>query len=225
MGDDLSLVVALGGGLLSFLSPCILPLVPAYFGSLVGPEVFENEDRRFRLTIFLHALAFVLGFSVLLVGLGALAGLIGFVIPAQSMLKKIAGGLLIVFGVFMLLAIKIPWLNFEKRVSPAQGRKTGYVRSFLIGSIFVLAWTPCVGPIFGGILTLALDSATVLKGAFLLAVYSLGLAIPFLVVGLAFDFLKPLMKQLKKRANVIYLISGLLLIAAGILNLTPIRLW
>ena len=225
MSEELSVVVALGGGLLSFLSPCILPLVPAYFGSLAGTEVFETTERRFRPMVFFHALAFVLGFSILLIGLGALAGLVGFSLPATSVLKKIAGWLLIIFGVFMLAAIKIPWLNFEKRLSPSRGRKTGYVRSFLIGSIFFVAWTPCVGPVLGGILTLALDSATVGNGALLLGVYSVGLAIPFLAVGLAFDFLKPLLKQLNRRANIVYLVSGVLLIAAGVLNLTGIRLW
>jgi cytochrome c-type biogenesis protein len=225
MGDNLSLVVALGGGLLSFLSPCVLPLVPAYFGSLAGPGIFENDNRRIRLRVFLHSLAFVLGFSVLFIGLGALAGLVGFRIPAQSLMRKIAGGLLIAFGVFMLAAIKIPFLNFEKRFSPGRNRKTGYFRSFLIGAVFVLAWTPCVGPIFGSILTLALDSATALRGTLLLVAYSLGIAIPFLVVGLAFDFMKPLLKQINKYSSIIYLISGLLLIAAGILNLTPVVLW
>lgn len=225
MGDELSVAVALGGGLLSFFSPCILPLIPAYFGSLAGPEIFETSERQVRLTVFFHALAFVIGFSIVLVGLGALAGLVGFAIPATSVLKKIAGGLLIAFGVFMLLATKIPWLNFEKRASFSTGRKTGYLRSFIIGCVFVFAWTPCVGPVFGGILTLALDSATLARGAWLLLVYSLGIGIPFLVVGLAFDFVKPLLKQLNKRANIIYIVSGLLLIGAGILTLTNIIVW
>ncbi len=220
MQTDLSLLVALGGGLLSFLSPCVLPLVPAYFGSIAGTQVFEPKARKIHLPIFLHSLIFVLGFTLVFVGLGALAGWAGFNLASQMMVRRIAGSLLIVFGVFMLLAIKIPWLNFEKRFTPSKNTTTGYLRSLLIGGIFAFAWTPCAGPILGGILALALDTATAWHGAYLLAVYSLGLGIPFLVMGLAFDFLLPMVKQLNKYSLVVYLVSGLLLITAGILTLT-----
>lgn len=217
---DLSLLVALGGGLLSFLSPCVLPLVPAYFGSIAGPQILELKVRKIHLPIFFHSLTFVLGFTLVFVGLGALAGWIGFSLTSQIILKKIAGSLLIVFGVFMLLAIRVPWLNFEKRFSPAQGSKTSYFRSLIIGGIFAFAWTPCAGPILGGILALALDTATVLKGAYLLTIYSLGLGIPFLVMGIAFDFLLPLVKQAYKYTLIVYFVSGLMLIIAGIFTLT-----
>jgi cytochrome c-type biogenesis protein len=220
MQTDLSLLVALGGGLLSFLSPCVLPLVPAYFGSIAGIQVFEPKARKIHLPVFLHSLSFVIGFSLVFVGLGALAGWAGFNITSQIILKRIAGALLIAFGVFMLLAIRIPWLNFEKRLSPGKSTTTGYLRSLLIGGIFAFAWTPCAGPILGGILVLALDKATAWQGAYLLAVYSLGLGIPFLVMGIAFDFLLPLVKQLNKYSLVVYLVSGLLLITAGVLTLT-----
>ena len=217
---DLSVLVALGGGLLSFLSPCVLPLVPAYFGSIAGTQVFEPKVRKIHLPTFFHSLAFVIGFTLVFVGLGALAGWLGFTLASQIMLKRIAGALLIAFGVFMLLAIKIPWLNFEKRFTAGKSTTTGYLRSLLIGGIFAFAWTPCAGPILGGILTLALDKATAWQGAYLLAVYSLGLGIPFLVMGIAFDFLLPLVKQLTKYSLIVYLVSGLLLITAGILTLT-----
>ena len=220
MPDDLSLVVALGGGLLSFLSPCVLPLVPAYFASVAGPEVFETHPRKIRLPVFLHSVLFVLGFTLVFVGLGALVGWAGFSLTSQIVLRRVAGGLLIAFGVFMLLAMRIPQLNFEKRLSAGRGRTTGYLRSLGIGGVFAVAWTPCAGPILGGILALALDTATAARGASMLAVYSVGLGIPFLALGLAFDFALPLVRRLNRFSPLVYLFSGLLLITAGVLTLT-----
>ena len=222
METDLSVFVAVGGGLLSFLSPCVLPLVPAYFGSLAGPQAFEDSARRLRLTLFLHSLAFVLGFTAIFVALGALAGWAGFTIPSQIVLRRVAGGLLIAFGVFMLLALKVPWLNFEKRLAAGGKGKTGYLRSLAVGGIFAVAWTPCAGPILGGVLTLALDSATAWQGAYLLAFYSIGLGLPFLALGLAFDFAMPWFRRFQKYTPIVYLVSGLLLITAGILTLTTV---
>lgn len=220
MESDLSILIALGGGLLSFFSPCVLPLVPAYLGSIAGQQVFEPKVRKIHLPIFFHSLFFVLGFSLVFVGLGALAGWAGVNLVSQIIVRRIAGSLLIALGVFMLLAIRFPWLNFEKRFNPGKSTTTGYFRSTIIGGVFAFAWTPCVSPILGGILALALDSSTTSQGAFLLGVYSLGLGIPFLVMGIAFDFLLPLVKQINKYTLIIYLISGLLLITAGILTLT-----
>ncbi|MDP2919848.1 MAG: cytochrome c biogenesis protein CcdA [Dehalococcoidia bacterium] len=220
MQTELSLLMALGGGLLSFLSPCVLPLVPAYFGSLAGPEVFELQTRKLRLPVFLHSVVFVAGFSVIFVGLGALVGWAGFNFSSQLIARRIAGSLLVAFGVYMLLAIKIPWLNFEKRILPGKNTRTGYLRSLLIGAVFAFAWTPCASPILGGILALALDSATTLQGAYLLGVYSIGIGIPFLAIGIAFDFLLPLVRQINKYTLYVYLVSGLLLITAGVLTLT-----
>jgi cytochrome c-type biogenesis protein len=220
MESDISVIIALGGGLLSFLSPCVLPLVPAYLGSVAGQQVFESKTRKIHLPIFLHSIFFVIGFSLVFVGLGALAGWAGFNLVSHIIVRRIAGSLLITFGVFMLLAIKFPWLNFEKRLAPGKNTRTGYFRSLIIGGIFAFAWTPCAGPILGGILALALDSSTALQGAFLLGVYSLGLGIPFLIIGIAFDFLLPMVKQINKYSFIIYLVSGLLLITAGILTLT-----
>jgi len=226
MMPSVSILAAFGAGVLSFLSPCVLPLVPVYLASLVGPEILESRAGRSRLSIFLHSLSFVGGFSIIFVTLGAIAGLTGFAIsPNQALLNKIAGSLLIVLGVFMLVALKVPWLNYEKRLNPSLGNTTGYLRSFLIGAIFSLAWTACVGPILGGILTLALEAATAWRGAYLLAVYSLGLGIPFLIIGAAFDFIIPVLKRIHRYSNLVYIISGLLLIAIGVLVLTNNLTW
>jgi len=223
---SVSIVAAFSAGVLSFLSPCVLPLVPVYLASLCGPEILEPRAGRSRIPVFLHSLSFVAGFSIIFVTLGAIAGLTGFAISLnQALLNKIAGSLLIAFGLFMLVALKVPWLNYEKRLTPSLGNATGYLRSLLIGAIFSLAWTACVGPILGGILALALDSATAWQGAYLLAVYSLGLGIPFLIIGAAFDSITPILKRIHRYSNLIYIISGLLLIAIGVLILTNNLTW
>lgn len=223
---EISIVVAFSAGLLSFLSPCVLPLVPVYLASLVGPEIFGDRVTVKRLPIFLHSLSFVVGFSLIFTTMGAIAGLTGFAInPSLALLNKISGSLLIAFGLFMLAALKVPWLNFEKRLTPSLGSTTGYLRSFIIGATFSLAWIACVGPILAGILALALNSATAWRGAYLLAIFSLGLGLPFLIVGVAFDSITPLLKRIHRYSNLIYLISGLLLIAVGVLVLTNNLIW
>ena len=140
--------------------------------------------------------------------------------PSQS-----SSSLLIVFGVFLLVALKVPWLNFEKRLAPSRGTTIGYLRSFLTGGIFSLAWTPCVGPILGGILALALASETAWQGAYLLATYSLGLGLPFLAIGAAFDSVTPWLKRIYRYSTAIYIFSGILLIGVGILILTNRLVW
>jgi len=224
--EEISFLAAFGAGLASFVSPCVLPLVPVYFASLCGPEILDPKAAVSRIPIFLHSLSFVLGFSLVFTMMGVLVGLAGIVIsPYSVVVRQVVGSLLIVFGLFMLAALRVPWLNYERRLAPSLGTTTGYLRSFLTGSIFCLAWTPCVGPILGGILTLALGSETAWQGAYLLAVYSLGLGLPFLIMGIAFDSITPLLKRVRRYSAAIYIISGLLLIAIGILILTNRLVW
>lgn len=224
--ENIPLLIAFSAGLLSFLSPCVLPLVPVYLASLYGPEIFEPAAKRNRIPVFLHSLSFVIGFSIVFISLGVGAGLAGFALSAHLVVvRKIAGSLLIAFGLFMLIAQKVPWLNYEKRLAPSRSMATGYLRSFLTGAIFSLAWTPCVGPVLGGILTLAATSETAWHGAYLLAIYSLGLGLPFLIIGAAFDSVIPLLKRINRYSGLIYIISGVLLIAVGILILTNGLVW
>ncbi|NQT30843.1 MAG: sulfite exporter TauE/SafE family protein [Deltaproteobacteria bacterium] len=224
--EQVSLLVAFGAGLLSFLTPCVLPLVPVYLASVCGPEILEPEADKKRLPLFFHSLSFVAGFTLVFTILGASVGLLGFAIGATlALTQTIAGGLLIAFGVFLLASLKIPWLNYEKRLAPSTGATTGYLRSLIIGAIFSLAWTPCVGPILGGILTLAWSSETAWQGAALLAVYSLGLGLPFLIIGATFDSLRPFLRRIYRYSTWSYIISGLLLIAVGILILTGKLIW
>ncbi len=225
MIETSSLLVATGiafaAGLAGFLSPCVLPLAPVYLASLAGPDIFDTAVRRKRLPIFLHSLSFVIGFTVIFSLWGAGVGLIGSAFLAYTaIIRKVVGSLLIIFGLVMLVALKVPWLNYERRLRPSLGTTSGYLRSFLTGSIFCFAWTPCLGWQITGILSLAGSSGTVLRGTYLLAIYSLGLGLPFLVMGVAFDFIAPLLKNIQRYSNWIYIVSGLLLIAVGILILT-----
>ena len=224
--EQISLLVAFSAGLLSFLSPCVLPLVPVYLASLCGPEILEPKVTRSHFPIFFHSLSFVIGFSIVFTILGVGAGLAGFVISSHlGLFRKIAGSLLIVFGLFMLATLKIPWLNYEKRINPSLSNTTGYLRSFLIGAIFPIAWIPCTSWALGGILMLAGTSETAWQGGYLLAIYSLGLGLPFLIIGAAFNSITPLLKRIYRYSNWVYIISGVLLIAVGILVLTNNLTW
>ena len=224
--ENVSLLIAVAAGLSSFLLPCVLPLVPVYLASLYGPEILDTTAGRRRFPIFLHSLSFVIGFSAVFTIAGASAGLVGFFLSPQSALVRwVAGGLLVVFGILMLAALKIPWLNFEKRLTPARSVATGYVRSLLTGAVFSLAWTPCVGPVQASVLTLAWGTQNAWYGAYLLAAYSLGLGLPFLVIGFAFDWVIPLLKHIYRYSNIIYIVSGILLIIVGILIWTNKLIW
>ena len=214
---DYSLPVAFGAGVLSFLSPCVLPLVPIYLANLAGVSSLSPQAKR--RPIFLHAIGFVAGFSMVFIGLGTSLGLIGAVFPTD-LLRKIGGAILLLFGLFLLAATWIPWLNYEVRLSRSLGGRTGYLRSIVVGSAFSLGWTPCVGPVLGGILTMASTSQTAWKGAYLLTAYSLGLGIPFIAVGLALGTALPVIKWLRRHSNIISPLSGISLIAIGILMLT-----
>ena len=224
--EDVSILAALGAGFASFLSPYVLPLVPIYLAGLAGPEILETKTDKKNAHVFLHTLAFVGGFAMVFIILGAGAGLAGLSISANIfIIRRVAGILLIAFGGLLLATQKFPQLNFIKHFSPSQTKKTGYLRSFITGAIFTLVMTPCVGPILGGILTLAVASETASQGARLLAIYSLGLGIPFLIIGGAFDAVAPFIRRLGRYSRVIYIVSGLVLVVLGILSLTGVLTW
>ena len=219
--DNISVVTAFVAGLSSFLLPCVLPLAPIYMAILAGPEILSPGAKKNNARIFIHSLIFVAGFSAVFVGLGAGAGLAGLAININFIiLKQVAGILLIVFGALFLLSQKVPQLNFQKRLSPGQSSKTGYIRSFTTGAIFSMASMTCATYILGGILTLAAASATAWQGASLLAVYSLGLGIPFLIIGAAFEKVTPLLRRIQRHSRAVYITSGAVLIVLGILVTT-----
>ncbi len=216
--SDLTLLVACGAGILSFLSPCVLPLVPVYLATIAGTSVLSSSPPS-RKYVMLHTLSFIAGFSLVFIVLGASMGLLGAMIPI-GVLNSIAGILLILFGLFLVAATKLPWLNYEKRLSFNQAKGSGYIRSLSIGAIFSLGWIPCVGPVLGGILALASTSQTVWQGIYLLVAYCLGLGIPFLIVSLAIGTISPHLKWLSRHALVTSVVSAGLLITVGILILT-----
>lgn len=219
--SEVNYILAFSGGILSFVSPCVLPLVPAYLANLAGITAIDANSRTSHLPALFHSLCFVCGFSIIFIALGASVGLIGTTITAHSiLLRQIAGGLIIALGIFLIAAYKVPWLNFEKRLTPTVGSNPGYLRSLLIGAAFALGWTPCIGPILGTILALAWSSQTVGQGAVLLAIYSLGLGIPFILIGLAWGTIMPLWKGVSRHLGTISIVSGILLIIIGILIFT-----
>jgi len=216
--SNVTFPVAFVAGILSFLSPCVLPLVPVYLANIAGMSVLTSDPpgRRY---IMLHTISFVAGFSLVFTALGASVGLLGAMAPFE-LLRNIAGVLLILFGIFLLAATKLPWLNYEKHLSFNQARGSGYLRSLSIGAIFSLGWTPCVGPVLGGIMALAWSSQTVWQGICLLLAYCLGLGLPFIGVSLAIGAASRYLRWLSHHAFVTSAVSAALLIGVGILILT-----
>ena len=215
---DITILGAFTGGIVSFASPCVLPLVPAYLANIAGASVLTPDlvDRRH---IFLHTISFVVGFSLVYTPLGALLGLLGGAMP-QGVLDKVAGALLIAFGIFLIAATKVPWLNYEKRLDFSKAKGTGYLRSLLIGVIFSIGWIPCTSPILGIISTAAAKSQTAWRGAYLLLAYCLGLGLPFIAMGLAWGAASRYLKWLSRHYFVILIVAAVLLISVGILMLT-----
>jgi cytochrome c-type biogenesis protein len=221
MTQDISLAAAFGAGILSFFSPCVLPLVPAYIANLAGSTAIEDKSRKSIWPTLFHSLCFVLGFSIIFVFLGASVGLVGTAITMHSNTMRIISGILIILlGVFLIASYKIPWLNYEKRFHFKPERNPGYIRSVIMGAAFAVGWTPCVGPILGSILALAWNSQQVWEGAKLLIIYSLGMGIPFIIIGVAWGVVVPFWKSINKYTGIISIVSGALLIIIGILVLT-----
>jgi len=226
------LLVAFAAGLLSCASPCLLPLVPAYLGYLTGassPSVSTSGPGAAAVAVgaratpspFFHALSFVSGFSLVFVVLGTSIGVVGFLLrDHEDILAKAAGVLLIVLGLHLSRVITIPFLEEERRWQYTPTRRLGYARSFLVGSAFSVGWTPCVGPTLGAILALAATSSTVWQGGLLLVIYSFGLAIPFLAMGLAFNATRGVYERMRPFMGAVNIISGVLIIIVGILIFT-----
>ncbi|MGH2478632.1 MAG: cytochrome c biogenesis CcdA family protein [Ktedonobacteraceae bacterium] len=210
--------VAFVAGLASFLSPCVLPLVPIFLAQLVGQSVSQSEESSpGRLVTFLHALMFVGGFTLAFIALGATASTLGSVLHTnQFLLRQVGGIVLVIIGLHMTGLLTLPFLTWQKRFE-FQPARPSYPASFLIGLIFAIGWTPCVGLILGPILGLAAHAATLRQGVALLLVYSLGLGIPFLLLGLGLDRLSMLLKWLKPHVGKIEIATGVIMIAMGVL--------
>jgi cytochrome c-type biogenesis protein len=211
----LGVFVAFSAGLLSFLSPCVLPLVPSYIGFLTGMTAPDAVDRR-RITVT-HALFFVLGFTVVFLAVGAGASAFGAALKSQKLLiARIGGVLIIIFGLWTLGVLKLPFLEREQRFQVGE-KPVGYLGSSLVGMAFGAGWVPCIGPILGAILGLAATQADFSRGMALLAAYSAGLAIPFLVAAFALDAFMGWFKGFRRHLGTVKIVSGILLIGVGIL--------
>ena len=217
--QNLNLLVAFGAGVLSFVSPCVLPLVPVYLGYLSGTTVGEESANRAKTVA--HAFAFVMGFTLVFVVVGASVGLIGFVLLRYlPIIVKVGGVILVILGLHLTGLVKIPFLYMEKRLEMKRPSGGTYGTSFLVGMVFAFGWSPCVGPILSGILLLASASQTVARGALLLAAYSLGLGLPFLITAFALTLVSRWLKKLNRYMNVVSIVAGVFLIIMGVLLFT-----
>jgi cytochrome c-type biogenesis protein len=225
---QISFGIAFVAGLASFLSPCVLPLVPIYLAQLVGHSVYQaadgQEEQPPRLNTFIHSLMFVLGFTLAFVALGATASTLGsFLRTYQLLLRQIGGVILVIFGLHLTGILKLSVFYRQKRFEFRPSRPS-YPASMLIGLIFAIGWTPCVGLILGPILGLAANAATLRQGVILLLFYSLGLGLPFLLLGLGVDRLSRVLKWLKPHVGKIGVGTGVVMIMAGVIiffNLLP----
>lgn len=223
MSDQVTYFAAFVAGILSFISPCVLPLIPGYISFVSGASLDEMRGtgaRAARGQVIVTSLAFVLGFSLVFIALGASASAIGqFVFRNQPILGKIAGAVIIIFGLHTMGVFRLQFLEMEKRAN-AQRKPAGLVGAMLVGVAFAFGWTPCIGPILAGILVVAGSRETVTEGVVLLAIYSLGLGIPFLLTSLAIDRFFALTARIRKHYHAIEVTSGALLVAIGVLIFT-----
>jgi cytochrome c-type biogenesis protein len=219
--SQLTFGVAFLAGLASFLSPCVLPLVPIYLAQLVGQSIYQSTgdgvERAQRFITFLHALTFMLGFTLAFIALGATASTLGgFLRANQFLLRQVGGIILIIIGLHLTGILKLPFLYWQKRFEFRPARPS-YPASFVIGLIFAIGWTPCIGLILGPILALAANAATLRQGVLLLLAYSLGLGIPFLLLGLGLDHFSKILKWLKPHLGKVEIGTGIIMILVGVM--------
>ena len=215
-----SLILASGAGLLSFLSPCVLPLVPSYLAFVAGASLGDLRRRpsgAARRALLLNAVGFIAGFSLVLIALGAAATLIGgWLIAYRGLVQRIGGILIVLFGLYLIGILRVPFLMRQLRI-PLSSKPAGVLGSVAVGVVFGAGWTPCVGPVLGSILTLAGTTQTVGEGVLLLAAYAAGLGVPFLVSALAVDRFLAFFSRFRPFLPVVDRVAGLLLVGVGLL--------
>lgn len=237
---DVSLFAAFAAGVLSFISPCVLPLVPGYLSFISGVSLDQMRATPVAVgapgpggaatavvassiatrQVFFSSLAFVFGFSAVFISLGAAASTIGGALLAQhALMGKIAGTLLILFGLHTMGVLRIKWLYSEKRIQTST-KPAGLVGAFVVGLAFAFGWTPCIGPILAAIMTLAAEDGTLQRGVLLLTVYSAGLGLPFLAASLAVNRFFSAFAKIRRHYKTIEIIAGLLMVAIGVLIFT-----
>ncbi len=221
------MITAFIAGLFSFLSPCVLPLVPGYVSLISGASVEElqSQDRKLLSTVLLHSVMFILGFTLVFVSLGAVATSLGQLAHQyKKYLTWFAGIVIIIFGLHLTRIFKIKALYADKRMHSMEGGKSP-IGAFLVGFAFAFGWTPCIGPVLAGILGMAANEDTVTKGIGLLFIYSLGLAVPFLLTSLGVGRFLAFYGRFRRHLGVVEVVSGVLLIAIGTLILAGHFTW
>lgn len=220
MNEGVGIFAALLAGFISFISPCVLPVVPAYLSFVSGMSIDEmrtdsaiGQGKRRR--VLFNCLAFVVGFSLVFIALGASATTIGsFLLENTEWLARVAGVIIVIFGLNTMGVLKIPFLNYERRFHQ-NTKAAGLIGSFLVGLAFAFGWTPCIGPILAAILGVASTKETVGEGMVLLSAYSLGLGVPFLLAGVSVDRFFHLSSHFKKQFQVIQVVSGVFMVIVG----------
>ncbi|MEA3305851.1 MAG: cytochrome c biogenesis protein CcdA, partial [Candidatus Omnitrophota bacterium] len=221
--STVSFSIAFAAGFLTFSSPCLLPLVPVYVSYITGisfDELKEGKKKGARGKILIHSVLFVLGFSAVFMALGASASCIGnFLIAYKTVMSRIGGAFVILFGFYFIGFFKFDFLGRERRIKfkAKGGSRPG---SFLLGAAFAFAWTPCVGPVLGSILVLAATGETMREGVALLGFYSLGIAVPFIITAFLINLLLPYFAKFQKYFFTLKLLCGVLLILLGVLLVT-----
>jgi len=218
--ETVSFSAAFIAGLLSFLSPCVLPLIPAYFSFITGyslEELTGGSNEKIRKKVILSTCLFVVGFSLVFVSMGASASYLGGLMYTYKKFIRIIGGfLIIILGIHLTGCIRIPGLDFEKRIS-VEKKPLHFLGTLLIGMAFAAGWTPCIGPLLGSILIIAGNQETVWQGIVLLGVYSTGLALPFIVVSIFINFLSIFIKKASKVLKYVNIVAGVVLIIVGLI--------
>ena len=219
-GENVTLLIAFAAGVLSFASPCCLPLVPVYIGHMVSVSA-ETEGPSRRLVSVTHAAIFVAGFSIIFITFWTSIGFVGFLaLDNARYIREIGGAVLIFMGLHLLGVINLGVLNREYTVGQDYKGKPGYPRSLILGMTFAAGWTPCIGPVLGSIIGLAIIEDQVAKGALLLAAYSAGLGLPFLIMALAVEPISRGLKRIRPVLAAVPIVSGGLVVGIGLLMLT-----
>ena len=218
--QNVTIITAFVAGIISFISTCVLPLVPAYISFVSGISIQQLTQEGYKgralKGVILNSLLFVAGFSLIFIGLGASATLVGqFLLSKMDLLAKVAGVIIVIFGLHTAGLFKISFLNYERRFQSK--KRIGPLGSFAVGLAFAFGWTPCVGPILAGILAIASTQETIGQGIFLLSGYSLGLGIPFILTGVGINRFFVILGKLKKHFRWVEIISGALLVIVGVL--------
>jgi cytochrome c-type biogenesis protein len=215
---NVTIGLAFLAGLASFLSPCVLSLVPAYIGYLGGRAAGGESSNKNRWMTFSHGLAFVLGFSLVFIMFNIIASAVGLLLfDLRTWLAKIGGLVIIIFGLHMIGVFRIPFLEYDVRVHSQVDRRWGLLSSGLMGVFFSAGWSPCIGPVLGWIMTFSINGGSVVKGTILGIAYSAGMAIPFLLAALGIGWVGTLLHRYNKIMRVVEIIMGVLLIVVGIL--------